>query len=137
MVYIFASIAAFFWGCAPIIDKLSLKTTSAPGVLFWRSLINLLFAAIMLLVMGKANLLGNRQGIMYAMLGGLLSGGVGQLMYYLALSRSEASWVVPLTAGYPMITALMAMVFLREPVTPVRFGGILMIVVGGLLLGKR
>ena len=52
-------------------------------------------------------------GILYAFLTGI-TGVLGTLFYYAAASRGQISIVVSLTALYPLITILLAIIFLDE-----------------------
>lgn len=52
-------------------------------------------------------------GILYALLTGI-TGVLGTLFYYFAASRGQISIVVSLTALYPLITIMLAIVFLHE-----------------------
>ncbi|KPJ99180.1 MAG: hypothetical protein AMJ60_05890 [Desulfobacterales bacterium SG8_35] len=52
-------------------------------------------------------------GMLYALLTGI-TGVLGTLFYYAAASRGQISIVVSLTALYPLITILLAILFLHE-----------------------
>lgn len=52
-------------------------------------------------------------GIVYALLTGI-TGVLGTFFYYAAASRGQISVVVSLTALYPLITILLAVIFLHE-----------------------
>ena len=55
-----------------------------------------------------------RKGVIWAFLTGIL-GGLGNLAFFQALVKGgEASIVAPVTALFPMVTVLLAVVFLRE-----------------------
>ena len=56
------------------------------------------------------------KGILFAMLTGV-AGMLGTLCFFAAASRGKLSVVVSMTALYPLITILLAAIFLREPVT--------------------
>lgn len=44
-------------------------------------------------------------------------GTLGTLFFYMALSRGRASVVVPMTALYPLLVAIIGITVLREPFT--------------------
>lgn len=52
----------------------------------------------------------------YALASGLVCG-LGFPLFYLALSGGDATRVVVITATYPVVTVLLAMLFLHEPLT--------------------
>jgi transporter family protein len=65
----------------------------------------------------------DKLGISLAILAGAI-GSFGLIGFYFLLTRKEASIAVPLTAVYPALTAILAFVFLKEPLTPVKIAGI-------------
>lgn len=56
------------------------------------------------------------KGILFAVLTGV-TGMLGTLFFFAAASRGKISVVVSMTALYPLITLLLAAIFLREPIT--------------------
>jgi transporter family protein len=63
-------------------------------------------------------------------LSALCGGIIGLLLYFHALKIGEANVVIPITASYPLVTALLAMLFLGESVTASRLVGAGLIVAG-------
>jgi len=53
-----------------------------------------------------------------------------------ALQRAPASQVIPITAAYPIVTAILSIIFLAEQPTALRVIGTLLIVVGVVLLAR-
>lgn len=75
-----------------------------------------------------------RQGIFWAFLTGIL-GGVGNIFFFQALVKGgKASIVAPVTALYPMITVLLALVFLKERLGRLQWIGLLLAFVAIYLL---
>lgn len=64
------------------------------------------------------------RGILFAVLTGV-AGMLGTLFFFAAASRGKLAVVVSMTALYPLITILLAAVFLREPVTAKQILGML------------
>ena len=61
---------------------------------------------------------------------------LGQLALFKALKFGEASRVVPIAASYPLVTVILAALFLGEKLTVPKVAGVLCIVVGiGLVSG--
>ena len=52
----------------------------------------------------------------------------------LALERGEASQVIPVTASYPVFTAILAVIVLGERLTPRRLTGTSLVVLGVILV---
>jgi len=57
-------------------------------------------------------------------------------MYLTLLSRADVSQILPMTALDYIVVALLAQVFLAEPVTGARWAGILLIVTGVALVSR-
>lgn len=55
-------------------------------------------------------------------------------MFFVALSSGEASKVVPISAGYPAVTLILAAIFLSEAVTVAKVLGVLLVVGGVVVL---
>lgn len=57
------------------------------------------------------------KGILYAVLTGV-TGMLGTLFFFYSVKNGKVSVVASLTALYPLITILLAALFLREPISP-------------------
>jgi len=57
------------------------------------------------------------KGILYAVLTGV-TGMLGTLFFFYSVKNGKVSVVVSLTALYPLITIILATLFLREPISP-------------------
>ncbi len=76
------------------------------------------------------------QGIFWAFLTGIL-GGVGNIFFFEALVKGgKASVVAPVTALFPMITVLLALVFLKERLGRLQWSGLALAFVAIYLLSK-
>ena len=73
------------------------------------------------------------KGILFAVLTGI-AGMLGTLFFFVAASRGKISVVVSMTALYPLITILLAAIFLREPITAKQIMGMLCAVAAIVLL---
>ncbi len=67
---------------------------------------------------------------------GTLFGVAGSLLFMYALERFPGSTVIPLTALYPAVSSILAVVFLREKPEPTTVAGIALAVVAGYLLTR-
>jgi bacterial/archaeal transporter family protein len=75
-----------------------------------------------------------RRGILWAFLTGIL-GGVGNLAFFQALvTGGNASVVAPVTALFPMVTVLLALVVLRERIGRTQWVGLLLALVAIYML---
>jgi len=75
-----------------------------------------------------------RKGVFWAFLTGIL-GGLGNLAFFQALVKGgAASIVAPVTALFPMVTVLLAVVFLRERLGRMQWAGLALAFVAIYLL---
>jgi bacterial/archaeal transporter family protein len=75
-----------------------------------------------------------RMGVFWAFLTGIL-GGVGNLAFFQAMVEGgKASVVAPVTALFPMVTVLLALIFLRERLGWVQWAGLALAFVAIYLL---
>ncbi len=70
---------------------------------------------------------------LYAAIAGIM-GGLGYLTFMIAISRGKASIIIPLTALYPAITAILAVLFLGEKIKPTQIAGIILALIAGILV---
>jgi transporter family protein len=61
---------------------------------------------------------------------GMMAGLLGMWTYYTALKMEATSRIVPIAASYPLVTALLSVLILREGVTLPRIFGTALIVIG-------
>jgi transporter family protein len=128
----FLVLTTFFWGVAAIFDKLALgKVAPFSGMLVRQFIL----IGIMLLVAVSSGRLGSLwaldgRSIFFFGLSGICGGIAGLWTYYHALRLGGASLVVPITATYPLVTAILSCALLQEGFTFRRFLGTALIVFG-------
>jgi len=79
--------------------------------------------------------LGSKPGIALSALAGALCG-AGMVGFHILISRTAVSTAVPLTGLYPALTAVLAILFLREGVTLPKVLGIALSMVAVYLLSS-
>ncbi|RJX31205.1 MAG: hypothetical protein C4531_08415 [Desulfurivibrio sp.] len=72
-------------------------------------------------------------GMLFAVLTGI-AGMIGTLFFFAAAQKGKIAIVVGLTALYPLITVILAVIFLREPLTLKQVMGLILACVAILLL---
>ena len=101
-----------FWGFFP---KLAMNYIAPQSAVIYQVLGGLFVGIVGLALVGfKPET--HPMGILFALLTGI-TGVLGTLFYYSAASRGQISIVVSLTALYPLITILLAIIFLHETLT--------------------
>lgn len=134
---IMAICTAFFWGITPYFEKKAFENELVTPLitLYIGSIVSLLFLSFYIYFTNSYIEIeqASRETLLYFIFGGLLSGMCGYIIYLKALQLMEASMIVPLTSAYPLITLLLSVVFLSEPLTIIKSLGVILIV-GGIIL---
>ena len=67
----------------------------------------------------------DRRGVGYAVLIGVLAG-LGGIAYFAAMESGKASLVGPVTSLFPLLTVVLAMIFLKERMNQIQVAGIIL-----------
>ncbi len=126
----YSLLAVAMWGGWGLIgkltrlDELQMTALSAVGVVA---------VALLLLFSPRLRQGTNlRRGMGFAFVTGIF-GNLGNVAYLKALKVGDASLVAPYTALYPLVTVVIAGIFLRERLNPVQMLGFLLAVAAGAL----
>ncbi len=128
-----------FWGSAPLFEKIALRGTDPLLALTVRTGLAAVVLFSLSLVTGKITAVGDlgwREALALAM-SGLVAGVFGMFTYFSLLKTGAASKIVPLTAAYPLVTALLAFVVLGETLSFGRLLGILLTILGLIILQRN
>lgn len=134
---LFALLAAFLWGMAPVFEKLGLIRISPLAGLTIRNIAITIAVLIIALFTnaGKEITHADFKTVAYVVIGGIIAGLLGMWSYFEALKHCEASRVAPIVGTYPLFAFIFAMIFLGETLTLQKGIGVLLIVGGVFLLG--
>lgn len=125
-------ITVLLWGSVPIIDKIALtKTDPLVGVII-RSWAVFLPTIVLMVFTGrtKAVFTTEPKTILLFAITGILAGFLAMLTYYGALKLAPTSKIVALGSTYPLVSAALAIILLREQVSLGRLMGVGLIIVG-------
>ena len=117
------------WGFFP---KLAVVYLDARSALVYQTIGSLLVGLAVLFSL-KLQPGFHPKGALFALLTGL-AGVAGTLCFFAAAERGKISLVVSITALYPLITILLAALFLREPLTAKHLAGMACAILAILLL---
>lgn len=123
---------ALLWGATPIIEKIGLvKVDPLIGITI-RSAIAMAGLFILTFLLGKGRELIEVDGKSILIFGssGVMAGLLGMWTYYAALKMESTSKIVPIAACYPLVTAFLSVLILKEGVTLPRLIGTALIVSG-------
>lgn len=117
-----AFIAFVTWGLWALLPKITTSLIDPRSVLFFQALGAFLTALVVLATLGFKPMVEAR-AVSLALLTGAL-GMAGGLAYLYAISRGPATLVAVVTALYPLLTVVLATIFLGESVSLKQWLGI-------------
>ena len=135
MWILYALMAAFFAALTAIFAKMGVRNVNSDLATAIRSVVILVLTWGIVLIGGQIRGLRNIAGSTWIFL--LLSGvatGLSWLFYFKALQEGDVSKVAPLDKLSVVFTLILAVVFLKEPVSPRVMMGTCLIVAGGVLM---
>ena len=132
MVILLLIITTLLWGSTPILEKMGLtKVDPLIGVTIRSAIVTAgLFLLTFLLGKGRALMELDGKSIFLFGASGMMAGLLGMWTYYGALKIGATSKIVPIAACYPLVTALLSVLILKEGVTLHRVIGTALIVSG-------
>ena len=131
-VIILLLLTAVLWGSSPIIEKIGLGRVDPLTAVSIRSFA---ITVILIIVLGftgriKEVFTADIKSVGIFALSGFLAGLLGMWTYFAALKLGATSKVVPIAATYPLVTAVLSIIILKEGVTVLRIAGTVLIIVG-------
>ncbi len=128
----FSLLAIVLWGTVGLLQKLGTNRISAPSLLVW---VTVGYVVLLPLFMREPNLWAmSKRGVFIGTLAGVLNG-MGAWFLFASLEKgAKASVAVPLTALYPLVTVVLATVFLAETLTGLQWVGVLLALGSGAML---
>ncbi|MEG1743289.1 MAG: EamA family transporter [Clostridia bacterium] len=138
MWILYAFLSALFAGITSILAKIGIKNTNSHLATALRTIVVLVFAWIMVFVVGsQATISGiSAKSMIFLILSGL-STGASWICYFRALQLGDVNKVVPIDKSSTILTMLLAFIFLGESVTVIKILGMCMIAVGTYLMIQK
>lgn len=130
--------SALFAGLTSILAKCGIRKTDSTVATAIRTIIVLIFAWIMVLVVGSQGTIGSIPGksLVFLVLSGLATG-ASWLCYFYALQHGPIDKVVPIDKSSTVMTILLAALLLGESVTLTKGIGVVLIAVGTFLMIEK
>ncbi len=131
--------SALLWGSLPVLVRKGLfhASASAAVVVGLLASMPLLFFVVLFHPRPFSEAIAPQAAAWFAA-AGVLGPCLGRVFNYLGVARLGAARATPLIATSPLFTTVLALVFLREPITLKILLGILCIVAGiGIITGQR
>jgi transporter family protein len=128
----YACVATLCWGVVGLLQKLGTNRISSRSLLIW---LVVGFAALLPVLWRDAAIAGLGWRVLSIGLLGGAANGFGSWALFEALERgAKASVAVPLTAVYPLVTIVLARIFLAETLNFRQWVGIALAVAGAAML---
>jgi len=130
-------VAIVAWGTASFFGKLGVENFSSPFLMWARSVVTVAFLLPLVWFQRSEMLIGQptlRSWLIIILIAVFTAFAV--IAFYNGLRIGDASLVVPVTAAYPVLTAILAGLFLGEQITAVRAVGIVVTVIGVALVTR-
>lgn len=136
IAYAFGS--ALFAGLTSILAKCGIKKTDSTVATAIRTIVVLIFAWIMVFIVGSQGGIRDIGGktLVFLVLSGL-STGASWLCYFHALQIGDINKVVPVDKASIILTVVLAFIFFREPVSAAKLIGLVGIGAGTYLMIER
>ncbi|MBI3320434.1 MAG: EamA family transporter [Candidatus Omnitrophica bacterium] len=133
-----ALLTAVIWGVVPLLEKLGLLHSDPATGVFARSFGVLVGLVVFGFWWSPWKTLAGLPVGSFALLalGGFLASFVGQWAFYHALKLGHLSQVTPIAGAYPLVAAVLGWLLLREPMSPTRLVGAVLVIAGVLLLRR-
>jgi transporter family protein len=118
-VIILLILTALLWGATPIMEKKGLETTSPLVGLAFRNIAIIICVISAIFIMGKTKelLTTPPKTMLLFALTGIIAGFLAMLTYFGALKLGATSKIVPISATYPLVAALLGIFILGEQAT--------------------
>jgi transporter family protein len=132
MVVFLLVVTAVFWGAAPIFDKMGVSRVDPLVGVTIRSIVATTGLVALVFFLGRGKLVNEvtLRDVFVFGASGILAGLLGMWTYYAALRLEATSMIVPIAASYPLVTAVLSAVILREGLTFSRVIGTALIIFG-------
>ncbi len=134
MTWVYFSIAAaLIWAVVNIVDKYILtKWIKSPLVMTANVAVTSIIISVLIFAFRPSSRISTTD-ILFSLAAGVLYI-LGNFTYMKAVLKEEISKVIPLIYVDPLFTAILAVIFLHESLSPLKYLGIILLVCGAMLI---
>lgn len=138
MWILFAFGSALFAGLTAVLAKCGIKRTDSDTATAIRTIVVLIFSWLMVWIVGSAPTITalSAKTWIFLILSGLATG-ASWLCYFRALQLGDINKVVPIDKSSTILTILLAMIFLDEPISPLKGPAVVLIGAGTFLMIEK
>ncbi len=120
-------------GAGGVTAKLALRTITWQQLVLWVPIVYVVFAIAFIVFKGARLPFGVGGG--WAAVTAFCAA-AALILFFVALTRGDASQVTPATSAYPVVTVIGSAIFLSESITLMRVIGTALVIVGVVLLSR-
>ena len=132
---VYGVLCLLFWGLWGFVLKLAYSNLSWTETYFLSTLASFTVVLIVVSYYRAIPMSLNTYSVT-ALVAGVF-GGAGYIFFVKALEHGKASVVIPLTALYPAVTAIIALIILREKISLYQGIGIVLAIAAAILLSTK
>ncbi len=138
MWIVFAFLSAFFAGVTSILAKCGIRKTDSDVATAVRTIVVLIFAWIMVFVVGSQNTISSisPKTLIFLILSGAATG-ASWLCYFRALRYGDVNKVVPIDKSSTILTIILAFIILHEGISLLKGIAVVLIAVGTFLMIQK
>lgn len=124
---VYALLAIFWWGIFGFLSKLGSENLSPKQmqIMFTAGVCTLLVPAWL---RSGINVESDKLGLLYGTFTGLFAG-IANIALFAALEKGQVSIIQPVTTLYPLVTVILAMIFLKERMNRLQAVGVVLALV--------
>lgn len=138
MWILFAFGSALFAGLTSVLAKCGIKKTDSDAATAIRTIVVLIFSWLMVLIVGSAPTITGLSAKTWIFL--ILSGiatGASWLCYFRALQLGDVNKVVPIDKSSTILTIILALIFLGEPISWLKAAAVILIGIGTFMMIEK
>lgn len=138
MWILFAFGSALFAGLTSVLAKCGIKKTDSDAATAIRTIVVLIFSWLMVLIVGSAPTITGLSAKTWIFL--ILSGiatGASWLCYFRALQLGDVNKVVPIDKSSTILTIILALIFLGEPISWLKAAAVVLIGIGTFMMIEK
>ncbi len=132
MWLLYGLLTLLLWGVWGFILKIASRYVDWFQYYIYATIIPIILSVILIYVYRDAITIGSKE--LSIVLLASLAGSIGYITFIIALKYGPTSVVVPLSALYPAITAVLAYIFLKEKILPHQWIGLILAIIAIILL---
>lgn len=130
------ALTIFAWGMWGIFDKLALEKSEPKDVFLVTALLAIPQVPIVMLLLHWFQGQWTLSLDIFLLAGAsTVVSSIGMALYLDAMKRADTSVVLGLTAGYPLVTQILALIFMGESFSSMRAAGAVLIAIGIVIIG--